>query len=281
MDKMSLKKLVNGFWAALLVSLLVQTAAAYASSAGFREDGYAGEKGDELAFRDYVLAQGEATVSIDSNIMIAELHFVSRGPTAEKAYDAQRQAMDGVLKMLKGKNVTETQTSNLLIEPIYGESKADVEWHSDYARISSYKVRNTLTVKVRDPAMFDRVLVESMDLGVNELGNVRFIPDAKAINAAKDKARALALDDAKENAKWQSGVIGRSLGDVVYVGDGTESAVNSRPNWWSGYDVYSNMAAQTSSYLSQGAVEEDGSISPGRMTFKATASVGYLLGKDA
>jgi hypothetical protein len=34
-----------------------------------------------------------------------------------------------------------------------------------------------------------------------------------------------------------------------------------------------------SQYLSQGTVEEDAGISPGRMTFKATASVGYLLEK--
>lgn len=278
--------------AGLLALLLLPLAAAYVSTEGFGPGGYMGSgyasdycgasclAGNET-MRDFIVSSGEATVSVDASVMIANLKFVSRGKTAKEAYDQENEVMARVLKMLKAKNITETETAYFRIEPIYKEN-IDLTAHSDWEAIDMYKVENTLIIKVRDPKIFNEVLVEAIDLGVNEITDMRFIPDAETIKAAKKRVKELALEDAKKNAAWQAGVIGGQLSKMVSVGDTAEDAIRGASgsyDWGYGYNqLANNMAAQTSMYLSDGAVEEsEDSLSPGRVTFKASVSLGYLL----
>lgn len=284
-EKMDKTRILAG----LLALMLLPFATAYVSTDGFSSSGYKGSYVSDYGIstcpaandtKDFIIAGGEATVSVDASVMIANLKFVSRGKTAKEAFDAQNEVMEKVIDMLKGKGITEMGTAYFNIEPIYSESIDSIA-HSDWEAIDLYKVENTLIIKVRDAKIFNEVLVSAIDLGVNEITNMRFIPDAETIKAAKKRVKELALEDAKVNAGWQAGVIGRGLGKMVSVGDSTEDAIQSMPNAYSyyGYDqLYNNMAAQTSMYLSDGPVEEiDDSLSPGRVTFKATVSLGYLL----
>jgi len=250
-------------------------ASAYATTAGIGPAGYIGNGSTE----EYIISAGEATVSVDSSVMIAHLEFVGRGATARQAYDDQHRVMEKVIEMLKSKGVYEMQTANLVIEPIYGERKDDPYWHSYYSEVSSYMVRNTLVIKVRNQSMSDDILVSAIDLGVNEITNMRFIPDSETIKNAKNKVREEALRDAKENAIWQAQVINRTLDKPVYVGDPARDIVTANPyGWWNAQDqMLSNVATQTSVYLSSGQVDESEGLSPGRMTFSARVSIGYML----
>ena len=218
-------------------------------------------------------------MTVDATIMIAHLDFVGRGTTAKEAYDEQAAVMGKVITMLMEQGIIDLQTANFAIEPIYKENVYDGLAHSDWEAISSYKVRNTLIIKVRDVKLFETALVNAMDLGVNEITDMRFIPDAGKIREAKRRVRELALADAKDNAAWQASILGRPLGGIVFVGDTSNDIVSK-----GGYDsygygqVYNNVAAQTSYYLTSGDVEEvEDSLSPGSMTFKSSVSIGYLI----
>jgi len=269
----------QGVLAALVLLSFVYAASAYASTMGFREHGYIGEMKNETEFKDYIMTVGEATVSVDASVMIADLNFVGRGKTAKLAYNQQKEVMENVIEYLKKNGVTETETSSLLIEPIYGEAKDDADYHSDYSKITSYKVGSTLTIKVRNMSLFDSILVDATDMGVNEITNLRFIPNASQIAEAKNKVRQLALKNAKENALWQATSINRTLGDMTYIGDPTTDLLQNGGYYW-GYRnsqmVYNTMA-QTAVYLGTGNVGEVESMSPGRVTYKATVTVGYTL----
>ncbi len=250
-------------------------ASAYASTDCF---GPAGCTGNESVRGEYVMASGEATVSIDASVMIAHLQFKGRGKTAKQAYDAQAHTMKAVIAMLRDRGVTEMQTASLRIEPIYGERKDNPYWHSDYSEITSFRVHNTLVIKARNQSQFDSILVDAIDLGVNQIGSMRFIPNAKAIKEAKNRVKEEALKDADANAKWQARVLDRKLKDRIYVGDAAGDIVRANPyGWYGNNQMMSNVATQTSVYLSQGNVDEVESLSPGRMTFKASVSIGYLL----
>jgi uncharacterized protein YggE len=277
--------------AGLLALMLLPFAAAYVSTEGFGTSGYVGSgyagdfsgcPGNLTDMPDFIVSGGEATVSVDASVMIANLKFVSRGATAKEAYEKQNEVMARVLKMLKSKNITETETTDFRITPIYNENVADGIAHSDWEAIDRYSVENTLVIKVRDRSIFNSVLVEATDLGVNEITDMRFIPDSETIKAARKRVKELALEDAKKNAVWQASVIGRGLGKMVSVGDTSEDAMRGASSSYGyyGYDrLASNMAAQTSMYLSDGPVEEsEDSLSPGRVTFRASVSLGYLLG---
>jgi uncharacterized protein YggE len=274
-------KTKKGILAALALLFLVYAASAYATTQGFRESGYAGETAEngKPEYKDYIMAAGEATSSVDANVMIADLNFIGRGKTARQAYGEQQAVMERVIAYLKEKGITETETSSLVITPIYGESKYESEWHSDYSQIASYKVGSTLTIKVRDTRLFDTVLVDATDLGVNEITNVRFMANSSRIAEAKKMVRELALENAKENAAWQAGAINRTLGDMVYVGDPTSDILSQSGYYWdygTSRQTY-NAYAQTAMYLGNGNVEEAESMTPGRITYKANAAIGYLL----
>ena len=69
------------------------------------------------------------------------------------------------------------------------------------------------------------------------------------------------------------------LGRLVFLGDSVDGMIRNVQRY-GGYDINSNIAVQTSNYLTSGSVEEvDDSMSPGRVTFKATIALGYLLGE--
>lgn len=261
--------------AAFTALVLASLASAYGASECL---GPAGCTGNSSIKSDYVMATGEATVSVDSTVMIAHLDFVGRDSTARDAYNEQAETMARVISLLRERGVTEMTTASLAIEPIYGERKNDPYWHSDYSDITSYRVHNTLVIKARNQSMFDGILVDSIDLGVNKIGSMRFIPDKDAIKKAKMRVKEEALQDAKKNAKWQAGILKRTLKDIVYVGDAHDEIIQPNPYGWHGNtQMMSNVATQTSLYLSQGSVEEVESLSPGTMTFKAQVTVGYLI----
>jgi uncharacterized protein YggE len=270
----------RNIWVAALVLLALPSALAYASTKGIGYSGYTctGDCGN-LTEKDYIIAGGEATVTVDASIMIAHLDFVGRGATAREAYDAQAAVMERVEKMLRDKGVTELQTTDFAIEPIYKEDVYDGTAHSDWEGIENYKVSNTLIIKVRDAKLFESVLVEAMDLGVNQITDMRFIPDAAKIKEAKRRVRELALADAKDNAAWQSGILGRPLSSIAFVGDPSNDIVSrSSYDWYGQGQIYNNIAAQTSYYLTSGdVVEVEDSLSPGSVTFRSSVSIGYLF----
>jgi hypothetical protein len=168
-----------------------------------------------------VSGEGESAMAPDMAVM--QLTVTREGETARAALDANSAAMADVIKAMRrgGVHERDLQTSNFSIQPRYVYPKPRNE---QPPRVAGYTVRNSLTVRVRDLADLGKLLDQSVSLGVNEGGNVRFTNDDPA--AALAQARAAAVKDALSKAQTLAQAAGVKLGDILEI---SEQAYNPQP----------------------------------------------------
>ena len=127
--------------------------------------------------------QGVNTISVSATGTAAKapdmatlrLAVLREGETARQALSANNDAMAKVLEALSGAGVPpeDLQTSGISIQPIYSQSVKTLTGY-EQPKIESYRVSNTITVRVRDLAKLGTILDTSVTLGVNSGGSVRF-----------------------------------------------------------------------------------------------------------
>jgi uncharacterized protein len=167
-----------------------------------------------------VSGTGEAATAPD--MAIVDLAVLREADTAREALDANNKAMSDVLAALKKDGIAEKdlQTSGLSIQPKYDYSKND----GSAPTLTGYQVTNSLTVRIRDLAKLGSVLDESVTLGVNQGGGIRFAndkPDALLETARKDAVR-----NAIAKAKTMAEAAGVKLGRIVEM---SEASAPSMP----------------------------------------------------
>ena len=85
-------------------------------------------------------------------------------------------------------------------------------------RLPGYIVSNNLTVRIRDLASVGTILDESVTLGVNNGGGIRFGNDDPKDEIAK--ARSLAMKDAMERASTLLEAAGARMGPLLEINEG-------------------------------------------------------------
>lgn len=163
-----------------------------------------------------ITVSGEGEASLAPNMAILQLGVVSEDDAAATALKTNNLAMAKVLKMLTDQNVAERdiQTNGFDVVPRYrevsngkGENKPPV--------IDGYRVSNGLTVRVRDLAKLGGVIDGSVQLGVNQAGDIRFTNDKPEL--AINDARKQAMEDAIAKAKALTEAAGIKLGRIVSI----------------------------------------------------------------
>ena len=165
-----------------------------------------------------IRATGEADARMAPDMATVQLTVTREAATAREALDANSAAMAEVIAAMKTAGVAERdlQTSNFGIQPRYVYPKPRNE---KPPVIAGYRVRNTLSVTVRELDDLGELLDQSVSLGVNEGGSVSFgNSDPSAAIAA---ARADAVRDAMGRAKTLAGAAGVKLGDIISIAEQT------------------------------------------------------------
>lgn len=174
--------------------------------------------------REAVIAvTGEAQSTVAPDLAVVTLGVTRIEKTARAALDSDNEAMAAVLKALKDQGIAnrDLQTSDFSIQPQYvypensdGTQKAPV--------LTGYQVSNTLTVRVRDLSKLGGILDQSVTLGVNQGGDIRFTND----NPEKtiEEARKAAVKAAFAKANTLALAAGVKLGRIVEI-----SETSSRP----------------------------------------------------
>jgi hypothetical protein len=172
-----------------------------------------------------IVVSGEADSSVRPDIAILSLGVTRTEKTARDALDGNNTAMSTVLKALKDQGIADRdlQTSGFSIQPQFlypengdGSQKPPV--------LTGYQVSNMLTVRVRDLSKLGAILDQSVTLGVNQGGDIRFTNDdpAKTI----DEARKAAVKAAIAKAKTLADAAGVKVGRVLEIND---TAVQAQP----------------------------------------------------
>jgi hypothetical protein len=184
------------------VSLLMSAAGAHAE--------------DDKGRQPYVTVSGEGESSIAPDMAIMTLSVVKQSKTAADALDQNNKAMGAVLATLKESGVADRdlQTSGFSVQPQYNYDSRN----NQPPKLTGYQVTNGLTVKVRDLSKLGALLDQSVNLGINQGGDIQFTNDKP--DAILQDARKNAVADAAAKAKTLTEAAGVKLGRVLSIREG-------------------------------------------------------------
>lgn len=230
-----------------------------------------GVAGGEPAVRT-ITVSGQAEVKV-----IPDRVTISLGvETVEsKLEDAKREHDSRVKKLLALPakfqiDAKDVQTDFLRIAIEY-------EWDSSgrQRQFKGYSVNQAIAITLKDISKYDALLSAAIEAGVNEVSGVDF--QTSELRKHRDRARALAIQAAKEKATALSGLLGQRIGRPTNIQENASS-------WWywSGSSVRGNVAMQNSVQEASPRDEPsmDGTIALGQVSVSATVSVTFELADE-
>jgi uncharacterized protein len=169
----------------------------------------------------WVEVRGEGSVSAAPDFARVTLGVTSTGRTAGEAMQANAKAANVLVSLIKAEGVTDIQTSEVSISPMFSQSSPG---QATAPTITGYSVSNNVTVMVRDipriGALLDRVVAG----GANSIYGISF--GHNNASALLDKARPIAVADARRKAEIYAGAGGARIGRLMVL---TEEGGPSSP----------------------------------------------------
>jgi uncharacterized protein YggE len=156
------------------------------------------------------------------------------------------------------------QTDCIGIEPRYRDSYEQREF-------IGYFVRKTVEITLRNLDEFEPLLSDALEAGTNYVHGIQF--RTTELRQHRAEARALAINAAKEKATALASELGQEIGDPIEIREVTDG-------WWSGYSTWWGNGygmAQNVIQNAQGAAPTDGSLAPGQISVNAEVSVTFAL----
>jgi hypothetical protein len=163
-----------------------------------------------------ITVTGEGQVDAAPDIATITLGVQVRGDTAAAALAANSERLGAVLARLKAGGIADRdlQTSGLGLGPSFDYSR-----EGQPPRIVGYEATNMLTVRVRDLTRLGAVLDQAVGDGANTLNGLAF--GLAEPQAALDRARVAAVQDARRKAEMMAAAAGVSLGAVLEMSEST------------------------------------------------------------
>ena len=160
---------------------------------------------------------GQGQVSATPDIATLYVGVDSREDTAAAALAANSEQAARVIETLKGAGVAskDIQTANFSVSPIYDNRKSQSTGRPE---IDGYQVSNQVIARVRDLDGLGGLLDQLVGAGANRIGGISFGVEDDA--EARDKARALAVEDARHKAGIYAAAAGVQLGPILSISEG-------------------------------------------------------------
>ena len=168
--------------------------------------------GDPPMAKIQVSATGTANMAPDMATVSAGV--VTQGKTAREAMFGNATKMTRVFEELEAAGIEKKHitTSRLSLQPKYNYQNRQAP------KIDGYEARNTVSAKTYNLDDVGAMLDALVKAGVNNINGVQFsIKDSKA---ARDKARADAIREAREKAESMASAAGVKLGKLKSLSEG-------------------------------------------------------------
>ncbi|RBP04556.1 hypothetical protein DFR50_13933 [Roseiarcus fermentans] len=160
---------------------------------------------------------GEASVEATPDFALVTLGVTTTGKDAGQAMAANARATTDLIAALKGEGVAaaDIQTSSLSVSPNFANPPPGAVAPP---AIVGYSVGNMVTVTVRDLARLGPLLDKAVAGGANALNGVVF--GENDASALLDKARPLAVADARRKAEIYAAAGGAKVGRLMQLSEG-------------------------------------------------------------
>jgi uncharacterized protein YggE len=166
----------------------------------------------------WVEVSGEGSVGAAPDFARVTLGVTSTGKNAGEAMAANANAANALVSLIKSEGVApaDIQTSELSISPMFSQPSAG---QRSEPTITGYSVSNNLTVMLRDIPRLGALLDKAVAAGANSIYGIGFGHNDPS--ALLDKARPLAVADARRKAEIYASAGGAKIGRLMALTEGT------------------------------------------------------------
>ena len=160
----------------------------------------------------WIEVTGEGAVMAVPDFVRVTLGVTTTGKTAGDAMEANAKAANGLVSLLKAEGIApaDIQTSNISISPMFAHEQPA---QTRAPTITGYSVGNNVTVTLRDLPRLGSLLDKAVAAGANSAYGVSF--GHNDLSALLDKARPLAVADARRKAELYASAGGAKLGRLM------------------------------------------------------------------
>lgn len=240
--------------------------------------------------RSQIMVSGSAEIKVKPDEVQLTVGVETRHESLDEAKKQNDKRVADALKFLRENEVEEKniQTDFVIVEPVY-DSSAFVDPTTGLPRPGHekqllgtepayYQVRKTIGIKVTNPAHFEAILSGLITNGVNHVRRIDF--RTSELRKYKDRARAMALQAAKEKAQAAASSLGVKLGKPSNI------SINDSGGWvgwWpqSGWGYGGGGLGGAGQNVSQNLGGENGeagsTFAVGQISVSANVSVSFLL----
>jgi uncharacterized protein len=164
----------------------------------------------------WVEVAGEASVSVPPDFATVTLGVTTTGKDAREAVAANAKAVNSLISLFKGQGIAavDVQTSSLSITPQFSNPRSN---SSNEQSITGYNVSDMVTVTVRDISRLGPLIDKAVEAGANAMYGIAYGQNDPS--ALLDKARPLAVADAKRKAEIYAGAGGANVGRLMTLSE--------------------------------------------------------------
>ena len=161
---------------------------------------------------------GRGEVFAEPDQAVIQVGVSTEAVTAREAQESVNATIQRVLDALAGLAIDpkQIQTSQLSLQPVYGEVKSRRE--ASEPRLVAYSASYTLSVKTNDLTKISAVIDTALEAGANQLRGVGF--ELKDEQAARKEALQRAVADALEKGEIVAEAAGTQLVRVLTIMEG-------------------------------------------------------------
>lgn len=166
-----------------------------------------------------IMVSAEGKAQLEPDMAVVTLTVSREAETARAALDAANTAMAEVLEAMRAKGIEDRdlQTSNFSIRPRYTYPEPRSKDGKRVPELDGYTVRNSLSVRVRNMQRLGEILDKSVDLGVNEGGQLLFTNQDPS--PALEQARRAAVKAALAKAETLASAAGVKTGGILEISE--------------------------------------------------------------
>lgn len=215
--------------------------------------------------RRTITVQGESDVRVAPDEVRVRLGVESFDLDLETAKAANDDRMEAVLAAAGAAGVADEdlQTDFLIVHPIYDDGHSDDD-------LEGYRVQKSLMITLHEIDRFEELMTRVLAAGANYVHGIDFrITD---LRTHRDHARAVAINAARDKAVAMAGELGQQVGEPVSITEG-------RGGWWSGYGAWWHGRGRASQNVVMGgtSASPDGPTHPGQISVTARVTVTFEL----
>ena len=206
---------------------------------------------------------GDAILRIQPDQVVLSLGVETRGKELIDTKNKNYEIVNKAIEYCKEQGIPERyiQTDYIRINPHYS--------YGNDVIVDYYSVNQSISIVLEDLDKYERILTELLKLGINKVDNIEF--RTTKLKEYRYQVRKMAIEAAKEKAKFLSNEVDIKLGEIINIGETVTNPTNSfsRSN-------YANTSQVMVQSFSNGTVDS-GALSVGLLSLKATITLVYKV----